>query len=421
MLIEFQVANFRSFRDRQTFSMVATADVRHRDSNTFDAGLPGFDRLLRSCAVYGPNAAGKTNLLRALQFLQGLILNSASSTPGTAPPYSPFKLSRSTRGRPSEFQVTFVQNGTRYEYGVAMDAERIVEEWLMEYVNPRGRAIFERTYEAKEQQYEWSFSSFLKGQRALWKEATRPNALFLSTAIQLNSAQLLPVYEWFQKRLVVIAGDASLNPALTLKLLDRPGGKEKLLPFLREADAGITGIDIRREALPAGAGAMMIIGSPYMEQQVPGQPAPNLLKITLSHAAGARDEIGLDISEESAGTQVLFRSAGAWLDVFDGGQVLLFDEIDTSLHPLLTRLLVERFHSNTTNGRNAQLIFTTHNTGFLDQELFRRDQIWFIEKGPDGASKLYPLTDFKPRNDEVLERWYLRGRYGALPVLEQIR
>src|SRR5258708_111956 len=166
MLIEFQVSNFRSFRDKQTFSTVAGSFSEHRDSNTFDPKLPGFGRLLRSCAIYGPNAAGKTNLLRALQFLQGLILNSASSTPATAPPYSPFKFAKSNRAKPSEFQVTFVQNGTRYEYGLAMDADRIREEWLIEYVNPRGRAIFERKYDDKRKQYEWSFSSFLKGQRS---------------------------------------------------------------------------------------------------------------------------------------------------------------------------------------------------------------------------------------------------------------
>jgi uncharacterized protein len=419
MLIEFQVSNFRSFRDRQTFSTVVGAYPEHLESNTFDPKLPGFGRLVRSAAVYGPNAAGKTNLLRALQFLQALVLNSASTTPGTSPPYSPFKFAKSTRSKPSEFQVTFVQDGVRYEYGLSMDAARIRAEWLMEYVNPRGRAIFERTYDEKKKKYIWKFSSFLKGQRSVWSEATRPDALFLSTAIQLNSKQLLPVYEWFQKRLVIIVGVSALNPALTLQLLNEPDGKAKLLPFLREADLGITGIDVKRESIPSGAGPMMIVGAPYIEQQ-PGNATPNLLKITMSHSTGTKEEVGLDLSEESAGTQVLFRSAGAWLNVFDKGEVLLVDEIDTSLHPLLTRFLIDRFHSGVTNARNAQLIFTTHNTSFLDQILFRRDQIWFVEKGAEGASKLYPLTDFRPRNDEVLERWYLRGRYGALPVIDEI-
>lgn len=390
------------------------------ESNTFDPRLPGFTRFLRSSVVYGPNAAGKTNLLRALQFVQALVVNSAAATPGSSPPYSPFKFAKSTRVAPSEFQITFVQNRARYEYGFAMDAARIRKEWLVEYIHSRGRTIFEREYIKATESYQWKFSSFLKGKRSVWSDATLQNALFLSTAVQLNSKQLLPIFEWFQKRLVIIVGVTTLNPTLTLQLLDKPGGKEKLLPFLREADLGIYGVEVRRESVAVGSGPMMIVGSPILEQR-PGMPTPNLVRITFSHWTDDKESVGLDFAEESAGTQVLFRSAGAWLNVFENGEVLLFDEIDTSLHPLLIQFLVKRFHSDVTNPNNAQIIFSTHNTSMLDQELFRRDQIWFIDKDRNGASKLYPLTDFKPRNDEAIERWYLRGRYGALPVLDEMR
>jgi AAA15 family ATPase/GTPase len=396
--------------------MVAGRFTEHIDANTVAAEIPGFDRFLRSSVIYGANAAGKTNLLRALQLMQTLVLNSASSPPATALPYDPFKFAKSSRQEPCEFQVAFVESGTRYEYGFAFDAERIREEWLVEYVHPRGRTIFERTFNAKARKYDWKFSEFLKGRRALWSESTRPNALFLSTAIQLNSKQLLPVFEWFQKRLVVITGFTSLNPTLTLKLLESSQGKEKVLPFLREADLGITGIDFKREPMAIQPGTIVIGGAPITEQ-IPGNPIPNLLKITLAHSGDGDEQIGMDLSDESAGTQVLFRSAGAWLQVWENGEVLLVDEIDTSLHPLLTRFLISKFHSQSSNPKNAQLIFSTHSTSFLNQDVFRRDQIWFVEKGTDGSSRLYPLTDFSPRNDEVLDNWYLRGRYGALPVL----
>lgn len=419
MLIELQVCNFRSFRENQTFSMVAGAYPEHGGTNTFDPGLPGFARLLRSGAVYGSNAAGKTNLLRALQFIQSLVLNSASSTPATAPPYTPFKFSKATRRKPSRFQVTFIQRGVRYEYGFSMDAVRIREEWLMEYVNPRGRAIFTRMFDEKKHDYTWKFSTFLKGQRSMWSAATRPNALFLSTAIQLNSKQLLPVFEWFQKRLVVILGPQTLNQTLTFQLFERPEGKGELLPFLREADLGITDVQIEREAMPTSPGRMLVMDGSSIIEQRPGVSVPNLLKVTMSHGVG-KEDVALDLSEESAGTQELFKNAGAWLNVFKNGEVLVIDEIDKSLHPLLTRFLIQRFHSSKLNPHNAQLIFSTHNTHLLDQDLLRRDQIWFVEKDSSGASSLYPLTDFKPRNDEVLERGYLRGRYGALPVLDEI-
>jgi len=130
-----------------------------------------------------------------------------------------------------------------------------------------------------------------------------------------------------------------------------------------------------------------------------------------------RADVALSLDDESSGTQVLFRSAGAWLNVFKNGEVLLFDEMDTNLHPLLTRFLVSKFHSDTTNSNNAQLVFTTHNTSLLDNETFRRDQIWFVDKERGGGSTLYPLTEFRTRKDHALEKGYLQGRYGALPIL----
>jgi hypothetical protein len=312
--------------------------------------------------------------------------------------------------------IAFVQNGTRYEYGLSLNAERVVAEWLVEYVNTRGRGIFERQYDKKTGNYQWSFSSFLKGQRSVWKDSTRQDVLFLSQAAQFNSKQLLPVFEWFQKRLVVILGPATMNPALTMQLLDRPDGLDQLLPFLREADLGIEGVEVRREPMSAAPGSIVMLGSGLLEQRQ-GSAVPNIVRVTFEHKADDRDPIKLGIDEESAGTQILFKSAGAWLNVFANGEVLLFDEVDTSLHPALTRFLISRFHSSKHNAKNAQLIFSTHNTSLLDQDLLRRDQIWFVEKDSRGSSRLFPLTDFKPRNDEVIEKWYMRGRYGALPLL----
>jgi AAA15 family ATPase/GTPase len=418
MLIEFKVANFRSFRKCQTFSMVAETFSEHAETNTFDPGLTsGFGRLLRSAVVYGPNAGGKTNFLRALQAMQRFVIESAGSPRGTAPPHTPFRFSASSRQEPSEFQVTFVQNRIRYEYGFAIDSRRVRKEWLVEYVNPRGRTIFERTFDSKHEEYDWKFSPFLRGQRALWSESTRDESLFLSTAVQLNSKQLLPAFEWFQKRLVVIAGATSLNSSLTLQILRESEGKQRILPFLREADLGITDLTISREIITPES--VILQNAPIIDH-VPGEPRPSLVKVTFAHQTEEADaSVGLDFSDESSGTQLLFRRAGAWLNVFANGEVLLIDEIDASLHPVLTRFLVKKFHNTSTNPHNAQLLFSTHNTSLLDQELFRRDQIWFVEKGDDGASKLYPLTDFKPRNNEALERGYLHGRYGALPILDE--
>ena len=417
MLIEFRVKNFRSFRDAQALSMVAGVFAEHAETNTFDSGLKGFGPFLRASAVYGPNAGGKTNLLRAIQFMQEMVVTSASRPSSARHLYSPHKFSSKTRNAPSEFQITFAEGGVRYEYGFSLCSERIEKEWLMEYAHPRGRVMFQRDYSERGERYDWKFSSYLKGQRLVWSEATRPDALFLSTAVQLNSKQLLPVFHWFQRRLVVIVAGAAMNAGLTLRALDQPDGKGRVLPFLQEADLGIVDVSVQREPIPAG-GMVFGFGPNMLLEQNPGQSAPNLVKVTMSHwDSEKKEQIELDFADESHGTQTLFATAGAWLNVFANGEVLLFDEIDASLHPLLTKFLIQKFHSSKTNPKNAQLIFSTHNTSLLSQELLRRDQLWFVEKDANGASKLYPLTDFSPRSDEALERGYMRGRYGALPVL----
>lgn len=421
MLIEFRVQNFRSFKERQTFSMVGASLPEHVSSNTFDSGLKGFDRLLRSAVIYGPNAAGKTNLMRAIQFMQFFVLNSAATTPPGQYPYRPFKLSKKTREAPSEFEITFVHNDIRYEYGFSIGPLRIEREWLMEYVQSasrvRGRAIFERIWNEQAEKYDWKYSPSFKGERTTWSKSTRDQALFLSTATQLNSAQLRPVFDWFQNKLKAVVGPSSLNQSLTLTLWDQPDGKQRILPFLQEADIGVADIQIEREPLLAGRGVWL--GGPQaMLEHKPGSPTPNVVKVTLSHLSDdPKEPVAFDFEDESSGTQILFKTAGAWLNVIKKGEVLLFDEIDTNMHPRLLLFLIQKFHSNVTNSGNAQLICTTHNTSLLDQETFRRDQFWFVDKQRTGASKLYPLTDFSPRNDEVIERWYMRGRYGALPIL----
>lgn len=412
MLIEFSVTNFRSFRERQTLSMVASRLTEHAETSTFDSGLAGFDRLLATTALYGPNASGKTNLLRALQLMQQTVLTSAANNLGLREWRTPFKFDAGSRSSPTVFEITFAQGEVRYDYGFACDDERIVHEWLIEYVKPRGRVLFERTYDAKARAEDWQFSSFLKGQRAVWKESTRPNALFLSTAVQLNARQLAPIVDWFREKLSVIAGPMSLNPVHTSQLLQQPDGKAKLLPFLQEADLDITDVQLRRDPISGQA----VIGPVMAIEQ--GPEGAWALRASFTHPSlDGGDPVALDFADESHGTQVLFQAAGAWLKVLAEGEVILFDELETSLHPLIIRYLVEQFHSPLANPRHAQLIFSTHNTSLLDMDIFRRDQIWFLERGQKAASRLYPLTDFKPRQGEALERGYLRGRYGALPVV----
>lgn len=418
MLVHFEVENFRSFPDRQVFSMVASKATEHLDSHTFASDGVGIPRLLKVGVVYGPNAAGKTNLLRAVSFVQQFVLSSATSA-GRQLPYAPFMLS--SEDRDSEFEITFLQAGKRYVYGFALNSERVTKEFLTEFSSGEKRVgrreLFARTWDTADGRYQWKFSSFLSGPKSTWSEATRPDSLFLSTAVQLNSTQLLEVFDWFKKKLVVIVGDTQMNRALTLNLLQTAEGRGKVLPFLKEADLGISDVHIEREPIPEGG--MNVKGNRILLHNVDdANPKPQVLTVKFSHANSDESKaITLPLEEESSGTQILFDTAGAWLNVLDNGEVLLFDEIDTNIHPSLLRFLVGKFNSPKTNPHNAQLICTTHNTTLLNRKLLRRDQVWFVEKDSDGGSHVYPLTDFSPRGDEDLESWYMRGKYGAQPVL----
>jgi AAA15 family ATPase/GTPase len=421
MLIEFRVANFRSFRERQVLSMVAGSSAEHRDTHTLEA--PGSEkaiRVLASAALYGPNAAGKTNLLKALQCMQTIVVNSATAPPTAPLAYAPFKFDIMTHNSPTEFEIVFLQDGVRYEYSFSLDADRIHREQLIEFRTRYPRRLFERSFDQQKNEYVWKFSVGFRGNRSVWRDATRQNALFLSTAVQLNNTQLLPAFAWFQRRLVTIVGATQMNFTLTLQMLAEPDGRSRLLPFVREADFEISDVQVATQPLSVQTIAAIQDPLPLIYQEAPNS-LPKVAKVTFSHTAKESQlPVGLDLVEESGGAQVLFRTGGAWLNVLKNGEVLLIDEIDTSLHPFLIKFLIDRFHSRVTNQQNAQLVFTTHNTSILNKEMFRRDQIWFVEKGMDGTSKLYPLSDFSPRKEEDFQRWYMRGKYGALPILEEL-
>src|SRR5712691_5143943 len=295
MLVAFTVKNFRSIRDSQTLSMVASSDRENRNTHTCASGIRKPARLIRSAVIYGPNAAGKSNVLNALDFMKSLVVNSAASPPTADGPHDPFQLSSLTRHAPSEFEISFVQDAVLYKYSFKMTSKRVFEESLLEYPANRGRHLFTRTYSENRNVYEWSFSPFLRGNRALWRDSTRENALFLSTAAQLNSGQLLPVFSWFQRRLVMIAGIEGFNSSLTLRLLATPEGKLRVLPFLREADLGIADIQVQREPFPALAGRtgsmfMRVNNDQYFVEQSAPNASPEMVKVSFAHKVNDGDD-----------------------------------------------------------------------------------------------------------------------------------
>lgn len=413
MLIEFRVKNFRSLRDEQTLSLVAVKDKSLQESNTMPSGIKAAPTLLRSMAIFGPNAGGKSNLIKALQFMRAVVAESASvMQPGQVFHTQSFRFEATSVAQPTEFDVSFVLDGIRYQFGFALTAQRITREYLLVYKAFKPQLWFERYFDEESGKDLYDFGTGLKGPKSVWEGATRPNALFLSMAVQLNSEQLQPVFAWFVKQLAIFNEITPLGQHFSIEMLRKPEGKRAICDFLTSADISISDIEVATRKV-SGQAVHFDMAAEKTEVRNEEQEVHELL----FHHVTDHGEAVFSLGDESMGTRNLLFLTGPVLEILDKGMVLVVDELGSSLHPLLVRRLVELFQNSRFNKKGAQLIFTSHDTSLLDQDLFRRDQIWFVEKDRDQASKLYPLSDFSPRKNEALERGYLMGRYGALPFL----
>ena len=417
MLVEFRAQNFRSLRDEQVLSLVASSDKSQLDTHALETGLKAAPHVLKSAVVYGANASGKSNLIKALQYMRGVVLESASLQPGqTFERLQPFRLDATSAAEATAFEVTFLLEGVRYQYGFSMTQQRIVSESLLVYKAFKPQRWFDRRYDAETGKDVYEFGTGLKGAKNLWEGATRPNALFLSMAVQLNSESLRPVFDWFANRLVIFNEQAQLSPQFSVQMLKQESQRKAICDFLRAADISIADIEVTtKQTMVHTFNFDLVTGK--REESV-GEQAVDDVKI--HHVTDSGRAI-FDLSDESSGTRNLLFLAGPILDILSKGLTLVVDELDTSLHTLLVQALVRMFHRPDANTGNAQLIFTTHDTSLLDAYgLFRRDQIWFVEKKPDQSSELFSLMEFSPRKKEALERGYLQGRYGALPLLREL-
>lgn len=420
MLIQFTVRNYRSVRDEQTLSLVKGKGTEFSECNTFDPQVPATTELLRSAVIYGPNASGKTSLIHALHTMKNLVINSSTRFQhGDELPLVPFRLDASTESEPSEFEIIFVAEGVRYQYGFSALKDRVVEEWLLAFPYGRPQRWFGRSWNAEKQVYGWEMGSALSGQKQLWQDSTRSNALFLSTAVQLNSGQLKPVYNWF-RRTLRMANVSGWTPEFTASQCEKSETRKRVLDFIRAADIDIQDVVIESEKFTAQH-LPMELAEEFRSKVLEDLKDRKFYDIRTVHHGVQGQRVEFDFEDESDGTQKLFAFAGPWLDVLNNGYVLLVDELHDNLHPKIVQFLVKLFHDPKVNTRGAQLVFTTHDTSILNQEVFRRDQIWFCEKDASKSTRLYPLTDFSPRKGrEDLEVGYLAGRYGALPYLRNL-
>lgn len=399
MLRSFRLGNHRSFRDEQELLLMPA--------------MPGDDRpAVPVAAIYGANASGKSNLLDGLAFTTVAVLGSEAFGAGGR---STFRLDPKAAKRPSTFVVEILAEGVRYTYGFAVDDDAVTEEWLYAYPEKRRRVVFERT--GDDLRF-GSTTSDLKSKFAALEELIRSDVLLLSFCSGLELGPLMPVYRWFGQSLrIVRVGGARSSDEVGNRVGEffqrDANNHRRLLSLLIAADVGITDVtaervdellDFQQPRFPSRRD----VGVTYRPQW----------RLTFRHSDA---DTAFALGDESAGTRNWLGLLPTVLDVLDKGRVLVVDEIDASLHPMLTAKLVGLFQDEKTNPTGAQLIFTTHDTSLLGTMLgdnvLDRDQIWFVDKNAEGASELYPLTDFKPRKDQNTERRYLAGSYGAVPVL----
>ncbi|EAK5889121.1 ATP-binding protein [Campylobacter lari] len=431
MLIEFRVENFLSIQDEQVLSMVASSDNTFLNSHVSNDGKL---RLLKSSVVYGANAAGKSNIIKALKTMKTIVISSATKQRGDELLVTPFLLGNED-DKPTKFEIIFIQDNKKYQYGFILNSEKILEEWLLTFdENDAEQNWFERIYSKKEGKYIYSFGEkFLAGKiyRRLWKDSTRDNALFLSVVIQLNNEQLKPVFDFFDLKLQ-IANSNGWGNGKSITINEYKKDKELVDSFFKIADLDIEGVEIKTSDIDENSLPPNIQFLPREVKEKIIKEVKNIQElknakilegISFMHLSQNNQIKFLNFKDESDGTQKFFNLIGIWINSLKKGNILIIDELNTHLHPLMTKFLINLFHNEDLNKSNAQLIFTTHDTSILNQDIFRRDQIWFCEK-QNKATKLYPLSDFEEseeRRDKTnLENDYLLGRFGALPYFKEI-
>jgi AAA15 family ATPase/GTPase len=446
MLIEFSVCNYLSIKEPITFSMVASNAVKELENSTESVNNVFWDKsnkskYLKSAVIYGANGSGKSNLLSAIGFYRRFILSSSNDRQADDEIMTiPFLLNTETENKPSSFEMVFVIDTIRFRYGFEATKKTVTSEWLFGFDTESSNK--ESTYFTRENQNIKVFNKNFKEGKGL-ENNTRPNALFLSTVAQLNGEVSNKIQNWLKTNINVISGLEDATTGYTIgRFQDQKEFRRKIINFFKLINLGIEDIKIEETALDnlskispkkkedeKIAALIQELQKELKERMKKGgdtkEISINAFHKKFDEANKLIDTIALDFELESKGTQKLFGLLGPWFDTLEKGKILIVDELDSRLHTKLTAELLKIFQSSI-NTKNAQLIFASHDTNLLRNDLFRRDQIWFTEKDDTGSTDLYSLVEYKinqatsVRNDASFEKDYLIGKYGAIPYFGNI-
>ncbi|MCP4156164.1 MAG: ATP-binding protein [bacterium] len=432
MIIDFSVANFRSIKTEQIFSMLVLGSKKEHPGNIFPLENENKFSLLKTGLVYGANASGKSNLLTALNALRAFVVNSTDLKLGeTIPFYLPYKLDKCFRNIPTTFDMEFVcTDGIRYRYIVSFTKKEVTMEELLFYPNKQEARLFYR-----EKGKAIKFGHHVKGRKKSIEQALLSNNLFLSKAANSNHEQFKEIYLYFRDNLVFYPTEGppgiGFDTLRTLNMQTKEGGSDfdnRLTNLLLAADTGIHSVGVREAE--NGIDIAQEIWK-QMPQSKMGNLSQMALKVRpLSYHKifeGEREgeTIAFDLfNDESEGTIKMYSLGGYIIPALENGHTLFIDELDRSMHPHLCEYVVKLFNNPKTNPHNAQLIVTTHDATLLNPDILRRDQIWFVSK-KQGATHLFSLDQFdksdlkrKARKNTPFEKWYLDGRLGAIPNIK---
>lgn len=407
MFVKFSVQNFLSFKDLNSLELIASNITQHEE-NTIDTKQY---KLLKSVAIFGANASGKSNLFKAMQFARDFVLSSSKESQANEKIHvTPFLLSTKTESEPSLFEFVFLKNNTKYRYGFRLNNSIVVDEWLFAASKVKESLLFER----HEQDIKVG-AKFKEGSKII--ELTRKNALFLSVVAQFNGKIAESIIEWFYG-LRIITGLQTYN-SVTIEYLKALENKKEFMAILNIADPSIQDfqfkeLDIEKapKYIKEELERIKALGAKY--ELMPEIKTYHNKYNDKNNVAGT---VEFDFNKnESKGTQHLFSLTGPILDTIENSNILVIDEFECNLHPLISRFLIKLFHLK---NKNAQFIFNTHDTKLLNNKYFRRDQIYFVDKDQFGGSSLYSLYDYNIRYDRTFDKDYLEGKYKAIPFIDE--
>lgn len=404
MILEFSCNNYKSIKNDINLSMISTKDKEHSDILLEYANRG----VLPIVAIYGANGSGKTNIINSLAYFKFIVCNSNNFQPGDRIPFFPHKLKKDFN---SEFRIQIVVDEIRYAYGFSVNNKEVEKEYLYHFKKNKQAKVFERIKD------EFTFGKeYTKDLKEVKNKMNKNNKLFLSVVANwINDEDVIRVFRYIKENIVInsdIHNEGWLE--YTLKnIKESERYKEVFISFLKSIDVGITDINVDIENVKMN----------YEDLPV---DMPEEIKMFISNSEGIKrdvklryDDLEVDLNEDSRGVNKLFEIGGPLLDILSEGKILVYDELETSLHPIIVKYIIELFKNKNINNRNAQLIFTTHDTNLLDLDLLRRDQIWLTERDRESKSTdIYSLSNLKNiRSDENIENGYIRGKYGAIPFI----